>query len=178
MFVVCERWVETRTDCYIDPSSPLDHSSISFSSWLGLLNRGSLRAQCPQSASCFSRWYLVSNCLKPSRHLVIFSNVHLLPLFFHLFTQVRLLIDGSVEGQLKHQQKHSELSNFTSRDQNNIKCVSYPSKSDKRRVFWGFFQIRSIFLLKNVEALTFFFYSRLNMKKTKFKLLFLSQKRY
>ena len=41
---VCERWVETRTYCNIDPSSPFGHSSISFSSWLGLLNRGSLRA--------------------------------------------------------------------------------------------------------------------------------------
>ena len=54
----------------------------------------------PKSASWFSRWHLVSNCLKPSGHLVIlFSNVHLRPLFFHLFTQVHLLIDGSVEGQ-------------------------------------------------------------------------------
>ena len=36
---------ETRTDCYIDPQFFFDHSSTSFSSWLGLLNRGSLRAQ-------------------------------------------------------------------------------------------------------------------------------------
>ena len=50
MFVVCEKWVETRTDCYIDPSSSLDHSST-FASWLGLLNRGSLRAQNPLSAA-------------------------------------------------------------------------------------------------------------------------------
>ena len=34
MFLVCESWVETRTDCYIDPSSSRDHSSTSFSSWL------------------------------------------------------------------------------------------------------------------------------------------------
>ena len=51
MFVVCEKWVETRTDCYIDPSSSLDHSSYSFVSWLGLLNRGSLRAQSPLSGA-------------------------------------------------------------------------------------------------------------------------------
>ena len=50
MFLVCERWVETRTDCYFDPSYS-DHSSTSFSSWLGLLNRGSLRAQSPLSAA-------------------------------------------------------------------------------------------------------------------------------
>ena len=43
---------------------------------------------------------LVPNCLEPSVHLVILlSNVHLLPLFFRLFTQVHLLIDSSVEGQ-------------------------------------------------------------------------------
>ena len=68
---------------------------------LGLLhNRGSLRAQSPQSKSWFSRWHPVSDWLKLSGHLVIlFSKVHLLPLFFHLFTQVHLLIDGSVEGQ-------------------------------------------------------------------------------
>ena len=38
-----------------------------------------------------------SNC---PRHLVILlSHAHLLPQFFRLFTQVHLLIDGSVEGQ-------------------------------------------------------------------------------
>ena len=30
--VVCERWVETRTDCYIDPTSSLDHSCTSSAS--------------------------------------------------------------------------------------------------------------------------------------------------
>ena len=51
--VVSERWVETGTDCYIDPTflltiaccvffkNPLSTSSAS---WLGLLNWGSLRA--------------------------------------------------------------------------------------------------------------------------------------
>ena len=99
-FVVREKWVETRTDCYIDPSSSLDHSSTSLASWLGLLDRGSLRAQSPQSASWFSLRHSVSNWLKPPGHLVIlFSNAHLLPLFFRLFIQVHFLIDGSVEGQ-------------------------------------------------------------------------------
>ena len=31
--------------------------------------------------------------------VILMFNAHLLPLFFHLFTQVHLLIDGSVEGQ-------------------------------------------------------------------------------
>ena len=43
--------LETGTDCYIDPSSSCDHSSTSSSSWLGLLNHGSLRAQSPLSAT-------------------------------------------------------------------------------------------------------------------------------
>ena len=51
MFVVCEKWVETETDCYIDPNSSLDHSSTSSASWLGLLNQGSVRVQSPQSAA-------------------------------------------------------------------------------------------------------------------------------
>ena len=33
-FLVGENWVETRTDCYFEPSSS-DHSSTYFSSWLG-----------------------------------------------------------------------------------------------------------------------------------------------
>ena len=35
----------------------------------------------------------------PGTWLYYCLNVHLLPLFFHFFTQVHLLIDGSVEGQ-------------------------------------------------------------------------------
>ena len=64
-----------------------------------LLNRGSLRTQSPPSAvgshfGILSPTY--SNCLG---HLVILlSHVHLLLLFFRLFTPVHLLIDGSVEG--------------------------------------------------------------------------------
>ena len=78
MFLVCERWVETRADCYFDLSSA-DQSSTSSSSWLGLLNRGSLRAQ-----SCwFSIRHLVLNWFEPSVHLVILLfNIHLLPLIY------------------------------------------------------------------------------------------------
>ena len=51
MFLVCERWVEDSYRLlHIDPSSS-DQSSTSFSSWQGLLNRGSLRAQSPLSAA-------------------------------------------------------------------------------------------------------------------------------
>ena len=48
---LCERWVGDRDRLlHIDPSSS-DHSSTSFSSWLGLLNHGSLRTQSPLSAA-------------------------------------------------------------------------------------------------------------------------------
>ena len=43
--------LEAGTDCYILTQSSSGHSSTSFSSWLGLLNRGSLRAQSPLSAA-------------------------------------------------------------------------------------------------------------------------------
>ena len=48
----------------------------------------------------FSLRHPVSNWLELSGHLVmLLSNLHLLMLFFRLFTPVHLLIDGSVEGQ-------------------------------------------------------------------------------
>ena len=92
--------LETGTDCYIDPSSSLDHRRTSSSSWLGLLNRRSLKAQSPLSAA--GSHFGILSPTYPNRlgHLIILlSDVHLLPLFFLLFTQVHLLIDGSVEGQ-------------------------------------------------------------------------------
>ena len=46
MLVVCDRWVGDG-----DSLLHIDHSSTSFSSWLGLLNRGSLLAQSPLSAA-------------------------------------------------------------------------------------------------------------------------------
>ena len=71
MLVGCERWVGERDRLlHIDLSSS-DHSSSSFSSWLGLLNRGSLRAQIPLSAAVSHFGILSpinsnSNWLKPS----------------------------------------------------------------------------------------------------------------
>ena len=56
------RWGQTA----ISTPSSSDHRSTSSSSWLGLLNHGSLRAQGPQSAGWFSHRHLVSNWLKPS----------------------------------------------------------------------------------------------------------------
>ena len=84
-FVVCEKWVETGTDCYIDPSSSLYHSSTSLASKLGLLNRGSQK---------------VALSLQAGSHFGIPVSTDWRLLFFGLFTQVHLLIDGSVDGQI------------------------------------------------------------------------------
>ena len=101
MFVVCERWVGDRgRTAILTPSSSSTIAAFLSHLGLGCSTMGHWGPQSPQSASWFSRWHPDSNWLKPSEHLVIlFYNVHTLPLFFHLFTQVHLLIDGSVEGQ-------------------------------------------------------------------------------
>ena len=100
VFVVCERWVGDRDRLLYWPRFFLAHSSTSFSSWLGFLNHGSLRAQSPLSAAGSHFGILSPTPLNRPGHMVILlSNVHLLPLLFRLFTQVHLLIDGSVEGQ-------------------------------------------------------------------------------
>ena len=100
MFVVCEKWVETRTDCYIDPRFSSAIAVLLSILGLGCLTVGHWGPQSPQSASWFSLRHPVSNWLEPPRHLfILFSIVHLLPLFFRLFAQVHLLIDGSVESQ-------------------------------------------------------------------------------
>ena len=110
MLVVCERWVgDGDRLLHIDPKFFFDHSSTSFSSWLGLLNRGSLRTTSPQSASWFSRWHLVPQ-LTPTPTGTATDPSRLCPGYIfvwrphdsavlRLFTQVHLLIDGSVEGQ-------------------------------------------------------------------------------
>ena len=73
MLVVCQRWVEDRDrQLNIDPSSS-DQSSTSFSSWLGLLNHGSLRAASPQSASWFSCWHLVPQLTPTAPDYIIVS---------------------------------------------------------------------------------------------------------
>ena len=100
MFVVCEKWVEARTDWYIEPSSFSPRAALLSHLRLGCSTGGHWGPQSPQSASWFSPWHPVSDWLEVPRHLVIlFSNIHLLPLFFSLFTQVNLLIKGLVEGQ-------------------------------------------------------------------------------
>ena len=83
------------------PKFFLAHSRNSFSSWLGVaqpwvtVDRKALSQQPGSQFGILSP--TDSNRLG---HLVILlSDIHPLPLFFRLFTQEHLLIDGSAEGQ-------------------------------------------------------------------------------
>ena len=82
---VCERWVGDGDRLLHIDSSSSDHSSTSFSSWLELLNRGSLRAQSPLSTAG-SQFGILSptgsnfNWLKPSVSWLYF---YLTTTYFH-----------------------------------------------------------------------------------------------
>ena len=60
------RWGQT---VILTQNSSHDHSSISSSSWLGLLNRGSLKAAKPSVCELFSRWHLQLTQIAPSTWL-------------------------------------------------------------------------------------------------------------
>ena len=94
MFLVCEGWAGDR-------DRQLFGSKVLISVIAALLTQPWVTEGPKPSVCCwFSIRHLVSNWLELFVHLVILLfNVHLLPLFFRLFTQVHLLIDGSVEGQ-------------------------------------------------------------------------------
>ena len=108
-------------------------SSTSFSSCLGCSTVG-------HSVCCcwLSIRHLVSNWLRLSVCLVILLfNAHLLPLFFHLFTQVHLLIDGSVKGQYVTiwllVNIYPTLLPLASC---NIRSISWQSKADLKSIFF------------------------------------------
>ena len=84
--------LETVTDCYTDPAVLLSH--------LGWVAQPRV-TEGPKPSVCrwFSIGHPVSNCLQLPRapgYINVYD--HPLPLFFCLFTHVRLLINGSVEG--------------------------------------------------------------------------------
>ena len=106
--ILCCVWdeLETGTDCYIDPKFLFDHCSTSFSSWFGLLNRGSLRAASSQSASWFSRWCPISNWLKPSVPWLYYCLTSTCFCCSSAYcTQVHLLIDGLGRGSIYNNNK-------------------------------------------------------------------------
>ena len=109
--------LETGRDCYILTPSSSGHSSISFSSWQGCSTVGHWGPK----ALCLPLVLTLASCLQlaptPTGSSRLFD-VHLLPLFFRLFTQVHILIDGSVESQYV-------TKGDTKKDNVNILCVSW-----------------------------------------------------
>ena len=95
--VVCERWLETGTNCYTDPTSSPDHNSTSSAS---CSTRGRWG---PQPSVCKLALTLAflspTNSTAAGTCLYSFIKPTCFQFFFRLFTQVHLLIDGSVKGQ-------------------------------------------------------------------------------
>ena len=92
--------LKTRTDCYIDPKFSFDHSSTSFSSWLGCSTIGHWGQKVLNLQADFHAGILSPTDSNHPGHLVILlSHTHYLPLFFRLFILVHLLIDSLVKGQ-------------------------------------------------------------------------------
>ena len=112
--MVCERWVETGTDCYIYPTSSLDHSTLCYVQepteyFFRLLTgvaqpevaegNSSQRGVLSLQAGSYSG-LLVSNWLNYRGHLpILFHSAHLLPLRLPLIYTGVSLIDGSIKGQ-------------------------------------------------------------------------------
>ena len=106
--------LETGTNSNILTQSSSDHSSTSFSSWLGcstVVHWGPKAPCLPLALNSASSLQLTPTATDPSRlwHLVRWlPNVHLLPLFLHLFTQVHLLIDGLGRGSIYNKSRKTK----------------------------------------------------------------------
>ena len=90
--------LETGTDCYILTQSSSDHSSTYFSSWLDCSTVGHWGPKdlcLPLTLNSASCPQLTQAVCAPG-YIIVY--VHLLPLFFCLFTQMCILIDGLVVG--------------------------------------------------------------------------------
>ena len=93
MLVVYERWAEDGGRLLYWPTS------TSFSFWLGCSTVGHWGPK----ALCLPLALNSASCLQLTQavcaQVILLFDVHLFLLFFRLFAQVHLLIDGSVEGQ-------------------------------------------------------------------------------
>ena len=101
--------LETGTDCYILSQVLLTIAALLSHLGLGCSTVGHWgpKAHCLplvlNSASCLQLTSTATHSSRLCPDYILFD-VHLLPLFFRLFTQVHLLTDGSVEGQYVTQQ--------------------------------------------------------------------------
>ena len=95
--------LETGTHCYIDPTVLLSHLVWVAQPWV---TEGSKPSVCKLILTLASYLQLTRTVCAL---VILLFNAHLLPLFFRLFTQVHLLIDGLVEGQYITSVGRSEL---------------------------------------------------------------------
>ena len=99
IFIVCERWVGDKDRLLYWPKF-FWPKQLFFLILSGLLNRGSLKAT--KSSVCKLILTLASSpqlTRTVCALVILLFNVRPLLLFYHLLTQVHLMIDGSVEGQ-------------------------------------------------------------------------------
>ena len=162
MFLWCVRdgWTQGQTAILTQPllccvifKNPLSTSSAS---WLGLLNRGSLRATAPSGAfsvcKLLSLWPSCTNWLNGRRHLpILFHNVHLLLLLLLLIYTGTSLIDGSVKDQyitlrlFYHHQPFINWIIINGFDSHRVPCISslVPNKAKLNK--WYRFVLTFVF---------------------------------
>ena len=87
--------METGTDCYTDPSSSLYYCSTSVASLAGVAQPWVTEGRKAIILQASSHFGILSSTasMAAGTLCIFFPNIHLLPLFFRLFTQVYLLID-------------------------------------------------------------------------------------
>ena len=112
--VVCERWVETGRDCYIDQTFSLDYCTLCYlqeRTWhffcilAGVAQPGDAEGHSPQEEFSVCKLVLTLAFLCPTNStatgtcLYSFITPTCFCFFFRLFTQAHLLIVGSVKSQ-------------------------------------------------------------------------------
>ena len=100
MLVMCERWTGDRSTLLYWPQVLLA-TTVALLPHLGLVAQPWVNEGCKPSVCRLI--LMLASCLQLTQAIcalvILLFNVHLLLVFFRLFTQVHLLIDGSGEGQ-------------------------------------------------------------------------------
>ena len=101
MFLVCERWAGDggQTAILTPSSSSTIATLLSHLGWVAQLWVTEGLVALSLQAGSHADILHPTNSNRPGHLVILLSHAHLLPLFFRLFTQVHLLIDGSVKGQ-------------------------------------------------------------------------------
>ena len=120
--MVCERWVETGTDCYIDPTSSLDHSTLCYlqePTWhffrvlAGVAQPGVAEGHSSQFASLPSLWPFLSSTDSTAAGTCLYSFITptCFRFFFRSFTQVHLWLMAR-QGSIYNNNKKNEGANI------------------------------------------------------------------